>query len=104
MSTTDVTNPGVVNVSDQADGPTSVDQCVTVGPSQVGARTVAGTGAGPQVGVALDGAVSVTPPMTARSTVDGGLESPTSGDCINTTENTVVNQTYGTGSPSNVYV
>jgi hypothetical protein len=101
---TDITNPGVVNVSDQGDGPTSVDQCVTVDPSQVGAATVAGTGAGPQVGVALDEAVTVTPPMTARRDVDGGLESPTSGNCINTTEDTVVNQTYGAGSPANVYV
>ena len=33
MSITDVTNPGLVNVANQGDGPLSVDQPVTVGPS-----------------------------------------------------------------------
>ena len=101
---TDVTNPGVVNVADQADGPTSVDQCVEVGPSQSSGPTVSGTGAGHAVNH-LDGQpVIVTGPMTAARSVDGGLYSPTSGNCENVTENSTINQTYGVGSPKNVYV
>ena len=74
MSTTNVVNPGLVNVADQADGRTSVDQEVTV-----------------------------TPPMTAQLSVDGGSSSPGGPDVVNTTQNNVAGQVYGTGRPINVY-
>jgi len=74
MSTTNVVNPGLVNVADQADGLTSVDQEITV-----------------------------TAPMTAQRSVDGGASSPEGPNVINTTQNNVAGQVYGTGTPVNVY-
>lgn len=71
----DVTNPGSVNVADQGDGLLSVDQPVTVGCSQ-----------------------------NAGQSVDGDDGSPTSPSVVTTTQNTVVGQVYGTGTPSQVYV
>lgn len=75
MSTTNVVNPGLVNVADQADGPTSVDQPVTV-----------------------------SPPLTARESVDGGEFSPLSPNVVSTTQNNVAGQVYGTGTPADVFV
>ena len=46
---TDVTNPGLVDVADQGDGPLSVDQAVTTGPSSnpaLATPAVAGGGLG----------------------------------------------------------
>jgi len=74
VSTANVVNPGLVNVADQADGLTSVDQEVTV-----------------------------TPPMTAQRSVDGGEFSPEGPNVLNTTQNNVAGQVYGTGRPINVY-
>ena len=74
MSTPHVVNPGLVNVADQADGLPSVDQEVTV-----------------------------TPPMTAQRSVDGGEFSPEGPNVLNTTQNNVAGQVYGTGRPINVY-
>ena len=100
----DVTNPGLINVADEGDGLLSVDQPVRVGPStNPGPLSQAGStgfGLGPD---SPDQPVTVTPPLTAQRTVDGGLYSPESPNTINTTENTVVNQVYGVGSPTNVY-
>lgn len=70
----DVTNPGLVNVADQGDGLTIVDQPVTTGPAQ-----------------------------TAGTTVQAGTYSPQSPNTLDTTENTVVGQRYGVGDPVNVF-
>jgi len=51
-----------------------------------------------------DQPVVVTNAMTAQRTVEGGTYSPTSPRTENTTENTVINQTYGQGTPKNVFV
>ena len=75
MSTTNVVNPGLVNVADQADGRTSVDQPVTV-----------------------------SPPQTAQKSVDGGEFSPEGPNVVNVTQNNVAGQVYGTGKPAEVFV
>jgi hypothetical protein len=67
MSTINVVNPGLVNVADQGDGLVTVDQPVTVSPS-----------------------------MTAQTSVDAGTASPTSPNTINSTENTVIDQPAST--------
>lgn len=131
----DVTNPGLVNVANQGDGPLVVDQPVQKGPSTNPGPLVAGLATAPGLGPVASGQtvqkgpstnpgalvaagdlapglgsdkpdqpVTVTPPMTAQDTVQGGTFSPTSPNVENTTENTVVNQTYGTGTPANVFV
>ena len=93
MATIDVTNPGLVNVADESDGPLSIDQSKTV--------TVPCTNAGPIVqaadenpirGAAEESPSDVTPAMTAQETVEGGTASPTSPNTISTTENTVIDQ------------
>jgi hypothetical protein len=100
-----VVNPGTVNVADQGDGLLSVDQPVTTGPSQNSGTQVAGGDLAPGVGTdSPDQTVTVGSPMTADRSVDGGLRSPQSPNTINTTQNTVINQTYGVGQPSNVFV
>jgi hypothetical protein len=129
------TNPGVVNVADQGDGLTVVDQPVTTGPGtnpgpteQTGnegfglgldvpdqpVTTGPSTNPGPLVQAGSEGfglgtdapdqPVTVSPAQTAQRTVDGGLNSPVSPDTINTTQNTVVNQIYDQGNPTNVFV
>lgn len=103
MSTENVVNPGVVNVADQADGPLSVEQCVQTGPSQNPGPLTSGSGAGPALGAPANQAVTVGPTAVGKVTVDGGVYSPTKADCIDTTENNVVNQTYGSAWPENVY-
>jgi membrane protease subunit (stomatin/prohibitin family) len=75
VSTANVVNPGLVNVADQADGPTSVDQAVTV-----------------------------SPPLTAQRSVDGGEFSPERPDVLEVTQNNVAGQVYGTGTPADVFV
>ncbi len=112
------TNPGVVNVADQGDGLVVVDQPVTTGP---------GTNPGPLVAVAPEGdgptsvdqPVSVGPSQSSASSAtassqagesvepgvtNAGTYSPQSPNTINTTPNTVVNQIYGQGNPTNVFV
>ena len=101
----DTTNPGLVNVANQGDGRTVVDQQVLVGPSQNPGPLVQSGSVAPGIGPeAPDQPVTVTPAMTAQRTVEGGTYSPQSPDTIDTTENTVVNQIYGTGNPTNVFV
>jgi hypothetical protein len=75
LSTANVVNPGLVNVADQADGPTSVDQPVTV-----------------------------SPPLTARRSVDGGASSPERPGVAEVTQNNVAGQVYGTGTPAEIFV
>jgi hypothetical protein len=116
----DTTNPGLVNVADEGDGRTVVDQPVTTGPS---------TNPGPLVSADAEGfgtgtdspnqPVTVEPSQnSAASIVDvnfpgkiveagitnAGTFSPQGPNTINTTENTVVNQIYGQGNPHNVFV
>lgn len=105
MPDQNVVNPGTVNVADQGDGLLSVDQPVTTGPSQSSGPEVSGGSAAPGLGTDTpDQPVTVGTPMTANRSVDGGLYSPQSKNTANTTENTVINQTYGVGQPENVFV
>ncbi len=72
-----VTNPGLVNVADQGDGLLTVDQPVTVGPSQsAGSATVAVAASGGA------GVFTVTSPNDAL----------------------VVTEVFGVGLPRNVFV
>ncbi len=103
MRDINVVNPGLVNVADQADGLVSVDQAVKTSPSTNAGPTSLGlTYADGEM--AVDQPVTVSPATTAQRTVDGGLYSPESPNVTNTTQNTVVGQVYGTGTPSNVFV
>lgn len=114
----DSTNPGVVNVADQGDGLTVVDQPVTTGPStNPGPIVSAGDqGDGP---LSVDQPVTVGPSQSAASSdtstsspgqivepgvTNAGAYSPQSPNTINTTQNTVVDQIYGQGNPQNVFV
>jgi hypothetical protein len=54
--------------------------------------------------VTADQPVTVGPSQNSGGLVQGGTASPTSANCDNTTENTVINQVYGTGTPKNVFV
>lgn len=101
-----VTNPGLVDAVDQGDGPTSVDQPVTVGPSQNPGPLVPATDQAPGTGTERPNQpVTVSAPATtALATVDADVFSPQSPNTINTTENTVVDQTYGLPNPANVFV
>jgi len=115
----DVTNPGSVNVADQGDGRTTVDQPVKVGPSsnpgplvQAGSE---GFGLGPddpdqsvQVGPSQSSASAQTARSLTGETVEPGLTnagtySPLSPDTLNVTQNNVAGQVYGQGRPKNVY-
>ena len=72
--------------------------------SNSGPLTQAGSYA-PGIGVdSPDQPVTVGPSQNSGSLVEGGTASPTSARCENTTENTVVGQVYGTGTPKNVFV
>jgi len=74
---TDVTNPGTVNVADQGDGLLSVDECVQVGPSyDAGAANPAAASGG-----------------------GAGVATTTNPDCVD-----VANEAYGRGLPRNVFV
>ncbi|MGD0839268.1 MAG: hypothetical protein ABSB49_21740 [Polyangia bacterium] len=102
--TQDVTNPGSVNVANQAFG-----RGLGAGQSQ---SVTPPTNAGPLVDVAdqgdgelsVDQAVTVTPSQIGQRTVDGGLYSPQGPKVINTTPNTVIGQLYGNGQVIEVYV
>jgi hypothetical protein len=100
----DVTNPGLVNVSDQGDGLVSVDQPVTTGPSTNPGPVVQSSGRAPGAGVPSSQTVGTGPSQTADLTVQAGTYSPQSPNTVNTTEDTVINQIYGQGAPINVYV
>lgn len=79
MSNSDVTNPGSVNVADQGDGILSVDQPVTVSPSNSAGSAI------PAIANGSLGAVAnrtVTNPGTVN----------------------VVNEAFGTGLPKNVNI
>ena len=131
---TNVVNPGLVNVADEAyDGfpadfrasngvtqpvtispnnkieeggnkrPFVVDQEIIVGPSQSAGPSLDG-GASSAKLTTIDQEIVVGPSQNSGGSIDGGTFSPTSPNVQNTTQNTVVNQVYGTGSPINVNV
>jgi hypothetical protein len=99
----DVTNPGLVNVVNQGDGLVSVDQPVTTGPSTNPGPVVQASSRAPGTGVPSSQTVGTGPSQTADLTVEAGTFSPQSPNTINTTEDTVIGQTYGRGDPTNVY-
>jgi hypothetical protein len=92
MSDSNIVNPGLVNVADQADGMVKKDQPVTVSPSSNAGPITQGGDLAPGRGVAATDPPDVTPAMTAQRNVDGGTFSPASPGTINTTQNTVITQ------------
>jgi hypothetical protein len=77
MANIDVTNPGCVNVANQGDGRTVVDQCVEVSPSS-------------NAGSATPAVVSGTGGNTVTATNPGDIN--------------VAAESYGRGLPANVNV
>lgn len=104
MSQGNVVNPGLINVADQGDGPTSVDQAVRTGAStNSGVLVQSSSGAPGFDGPSVNQPVTTGPSQTSGASVAGGTYSPQSPTTVDTTENTVVNQVYGQGDPANVY-
>lgn len=96
-------------------GPTDGNQTIDVAPTQVHRLNLDGGGSsvdGPiSSSVATSGGptdanqtVDITPPQTAQTNVNGGTFSPQSPNTSNTTQNNIAGQTYGTGTPRNVFV
>lgn len=79
MANTDVTNPGLVNVANQGDGLTVVDQPVTVSPSSNPGTATPAIAGGPSSSAAV---ASVTNPGVTN----------------------VANEALARGLPANVYV
>jgi hypothetical protein len=103
----DITNPGSVNVANQGfgTGPVDPNEPVTISPSSNAGDLVAAGKYAPGVGTDTPNQpVTVSPSSNAGPLVDADLYSPESPNCRNTTENTVVNQVYGVGTPANVFV
>jgi hypothetical protein len=104
---TDVTNPGVTNVADQGNvyGPLVVNQCESKTPSGNAGDLYSVADQGDHL-VSIDQCVTATKPIGQGLTpnIDADLASPVSPDTINTTQNTVVGQIYGQGTPINVFV
>jgi hypothetical protein len=73
----DVTNPGLVNVADEGDGPLSIDQAVGVSPSSNPAQSA----------------------VAANSGLGGGVATITNPDLVN-----VASETFGIGLPTNIFV
>jgi len=71
----EITNPGLVNAADFGDGPTVVDQPVSVGPTQVSGRTV-----------------------------EGGTYSPEKPGAAYVVQDAVVLQVFGSTYPANIFV
>ena len=83
--------------------PFVVDQEIIVGPSQSAGPSLDG-GASSAKLTTIDQEIVVGPSQNSGGSINGGTFSPTSPNVQNTTQNTVVNQVYGTGSPINVNV
>ena len=96
MSDINIVNPGLVNVANQGNGLTKIDQEITVGPSTNPGPLTQGGDLAPGKGVAGPSPSDVTPAMTAQKSIDGGTASPVSPNTEDTTANTVV------GEPSSV--
>lgn len=102
-----VTNPGSVNAGSEGFGvgPADPNQPVTVGPGTNPGPVVKADSFAPGLGVdAPDQAVKVGPSQNAGGLVQGGTASPTSPNVVTSTQNNVVDQVYGTGTPTNVFV
>ena len=113
-------NPGPrVNVADQGDGETSVDQAVEVGPSSNPGPLVSADAEGLVEPLSVDQAVEVGPSQNSATSktasnmpgeivepgvTNAGTYSPQNAKVANVTQNNVVGQTYGTGTPKDVYV
>jgi len=97
------------NVVTNINGPGSlqpfvVDQEILVGPAQTAGTNIPGDASGNTKPVKVDQEIGVGPSQNAGTLVQGGTFSPQSANTQNTTQNSVVGQTYGTGTPSNVFV
>lgn len=134
MSDTSVTNPGLVNVADEAyDGlprpdqavtvtvpviisadnrrgdeseslPLSVDQPVTVQvPTTAPVTNLRGDVSG-SAPVSVDQPVTVQVPTTEPLLILNGDNYKPGGVPVDTTQNNVAGQVYGTGTPANVFV
>jgi acyl dehydratase len=130
---TNVVNPGLTNVADEAyDGlpiqvpaigstpasassenkkgnngnerPIVVDQEIIVGPSTNAGPVVAADASGNTKPVTVDQEITTGPSQNGGKAVDGGVFSPLSPNVTNTQQNTVVGQTYGNGTVTNVNV
>lgn len=114
----DSTNPGVVNVANQGDGLTVVNQTVKVGPSSNAGSLVNIAAQGDGL-TTVDQPVTVGPSQSSASSktstsspgqnvepgvTNAGTFSPMSTNVETTTQNTVVGQIYGQGTPKNVFV
>jgi hypothetical protein len=129
----DNTNPDLVDVADEAFGaglptqvppfisipvivspnnadggvgntrPTVIDQEILVGPTQVHRLNLNG-GDSSVTKVVVDQEIQVGPAQTAGTNVNGGTFNPANANVTNTQQNNVVGQTYGTGTPANVFV
>lgn len=86
--------------------PFSVDQEILIGPSQNGGANADGDDPSQVklVASAVNQPVLVGPAQTAGTSVDGGTFSPQSPNTQNTTQNNVVGQVFGSGTPTNVFV
>ena len=101
-----VVNPGLVDVADQGDGLVSVDQPVVKSPSSNPGPLVPASDEAPGTGTDDPNQPVTTsaPATTGLRTVAGGTYSPQSPNTIDTTENTVIDQVYGSPNPPDVYV
>lgn len=86
--------------------PDVVTQEILVGPSQNGGVPVDGDDPSQvkPVPQAVNQVILTGPTQNHRLNIDGGLFNPQSVNVQNTTQNNVVGQTYGTGTPKNVNV
>jgi len=101
----DVTNPGLVNVADEAfGGLPNPDQAVKItSPASASEVNLRG-GDGDEKGlIVVDQPVTVQVPGAPDVTFDGGLYHP-GGVPVDVTQNNVDGQVYGVGTPANVYV
>ena len=116
MADITVTNPGSVNADSQAfDGLASQNPSIGSSPASTGPNNADGDDPSPvkpiSSSLATSGTptdtnqtVDVTPQQTPVASVNGGTFSPQSANVVNTTQNSVVGQQFGTGVPINVFV
>jgi hypothetical protein len=100
-----VTNPGIVNVADEAYFPSTIEQTIRTSTPATGVGpTTQGSALAPGIGLpVLSPSISI-PPQIANTNVDGDDYSPLSPNVINTTENTVIGQLYGNNHVITVFV
>ena len=77
MSNIDVTNPGVVNVADQGDGLTLINETILVGPSTNPGPLATGLAAAPGLGpINPNQPVTVSPSTNSGGLTEGGDLAP----------------------------